>query len=326
MNRLLAILTLTAAAFVANADDVTDGSVTDGYTYRSGYFWKGTQAYTREKEWWQENVYVSQPYYHYQRQWKWRWSYTRIQMAYPPIPKAPVVPSNWQSDGLKVFALQQEYVAYLEMVKFLRSNALQYSGTPSYQPSGSLSLGAYGISGQTVYARSTVTKADLYGSAAELAVLYAQQQARLTSDAQAYGDKAHDRFSAMSERQQRLMEILAKSEAAVKMIEALSREQPRIQFQQKVTEPVIPKGDKDSPAELKAQRFGALVSAKCGSCHGGGDKIEGGLDLRQWPTFDAKKKDEIRQRLFLGADDKKRMPKAPAAPLTAEEKLEFLLN
>ena len=326
MNRLLAILTLTAAAFVAHAADDDDafseGAVIDGYTYTGGYFWKGQQAFTREKEWWQENVY-SRQYCCYVREWKWQWSYTRIAMAYPPIPKAPVTPPNWQQEIAKVYAAQQDHQAYLEALKLIGANYSQ----PSYAKGGaSLSLGAYGISGQTVYARSTVTKADLYGSAAELAVLYAQQQARLTSDAQAYGDKAHDRFSAMSERQQRLMEILAKSEAAVKMIEALSKDQPRIQFQQKVTEPVIPKGDKDSPAELKAQRFGALVSAKCGSCHGGGDKIEGGLDLRQWPTFDAKRKDEIRQRLFLGGDDKKRMPKAPAAPLTAEEKLEFLLN
>ena len=303
MKRVIGILILFAATVAA---------ANDGYVLRDGYYWQGNQPYSRYKEW-------SQVYNRYTctYSWTWKWGYEQVALAYPPIPKAPVTPPNWQVEVAKVYAAQQDHSAYLEALKLIGANGSQ----PSYMH-GSQILGSQGIvSGQTLYARSTTLKADLYGSAAELAVLYAQQSARLASDSQAYADKSIGRHSEASERQQRLLEILAKSEAAIKLIEAVNKEQPRIKFEQRTTEPFMPPAKEQTSSD---GRFEQLVVLKCSQCHGAA-KQEGNLDMRQWPTFTAQRKDEINARLLPGLDPKRRMP-LNHPPLTTAERILFLSN
>jgi hypothetical protein len=191
----------------------------DDYVFRNGYYYAGDKPYARYKEWWQE--YVRYPYYHYE--WKWRWAYEPVVIETKTIQLPPVTDKNWRNVAIEALTAREENELYLKVYQLLNRVEAQ----PSYASNIS-------VSGDTAYARSY--KADLYGSVAELAMFYGQQQARLSQDAQAYGDKANARFTQLNAHQIEIVKLLAKGEAGAKLLEAL-KDTPRAQFQSYETYP-----------------------------------------------------------------------------------------
>jgi hypothetical protein len=195
--------------------------------------------------------------------------------------------------------------------------------------------GTFGISGNTVYARTAYQKADLYNMAADIgatALLFGQQQYRLASDSQAYGDKAHERYAALSERHQELLRILVKSESAAKLFKSVIEEPSRAVIQNKTVEQFIqpqrPTGLLPrANDEARSQQFGETVGNYCGKCHGANPQnIKGGLDLRNWPSFTQQQKEAVAVRVNLPLGDPKHMPPAAEPQLDASAKAQFSLN
>lgn len=328
------------ASSTASADGtIAEGSTIDGYVYKGGYFYNGTQAYLRYKEWWQENVHYRTPYYHYKYEWKWRWKYDPVTTAVaypPPLPTVPDVPDDFEKTALKILHKQQRLATYMEVFTLLGGKAAPYANGVPYSSYQNYAYGVGGtavLSGNTAYVRTTQSKADYYGAAADIgaqALLFGQQFGALSANAQGYGDKALERYAEFNARHQQLMGILAKAEQAKIVIEALNKEPSRLIIQQRVNEPFIPATPKQPGLlprgndDARLQQFGEVVGMYCGKCHGADPKtIKGGLDLRDWPNFTPQRKAAVLARVQLPAGDPKHMPPAGEPQLEAAHRSMF---
>lgn len=80
---------------------------------------------------------------------------------------------------------------------------------------------------------------------------------------------------------------------------------------------------KGTPAldQVKAE---VVVQTKCVGCHGGGQKVQGDLDLTKWAGLDPATKDALRVKVIsrvTTSDPSKVMPPADKGALTGDEKL-----
>jgi len=99
--------------------------------------------------------------------------------------------------------------------------------------------------------------------------------------------------------------LRAKSEAAAQVLLALeSPSQPATQLSVEIGE----NGQDSQGSENRSVGgVGQILGARCASCHSG-EKLSGGLDLSQWPTFDLARKRSVLERIRT-SDLGKRMPR-----------------
>lgn len=237
--------TVIALALLAASATASD------YVFRDGYYWRGSQAYTR----------YSQPTYSYHNGCRYQttsYYYTPVDHKEPvketyKAPEKPTLPSvtdeNWRAKLLE-FAGQRdkwradlkasalEHNEFMEAVKVLGLEGYDGEYVPRYatSPYGFGSTGGYGVKtsgyggyntykkefyfnpladqGNTVYGYSYSNLADVYG-ATDLQALY-QQASRLTENAQSLAGNANSGFQSLVDKEgdarARVAAILAKAQ------------------------------------------------------------------------------------------------------------------
>jgi len=363
--RVLACLPLVLLLLVLLAVPAAEGQyVSSGYVPSYGYGYAPVNqkdgAYHYHAEQLAHNGYPYFPAGWY----KWTgtgWWLRGYGYFYPPAAAAAPAPAyapGWQGQLLDLAAArdkvegklrlaQQDQQAYLNAVNALgltgnfrlpAYGTLGYGqhlyGLPRLTGTGSLTLGSYGASGNTVYGYSYNSIKDVYGDT-NLNALY-QQAARLTQNAQTLAGQATGDFHGLvgeeGKNRARVAEILAQAQAAKTALDAAkpqartTQETRTFTFQLgadgKLT-PAAPADGNAPPARTAPGAFAALATARCAACHSG-QKKEGGFDVAAYSGLSLADKAKVWQRL-LTPDKDKRMPK-DAAPLTAEEVQLFVSN
>lgn len=322
----IALLALAVAAVPARSDPAV-GAVEDGYTYRDGFWWQGGMPYTRAKVYEPQTYYLNSYGCYVPSVRYYTWSYTRAAYAAPTLAVPPYTP-DWKAAVLKYAAARDDLAAYQAALAALGIKGQSYDFSQGGLYGGNLNLGSYGANGQSIYTYQSYKEA--YGSL-DLNTLY-QQAARLTQGSQQLAGQAHSEFSELVDRagtnQARVAEILAKAEAARKVLEGVNP-QPRTIEKTTIQGSGPAPTDPEAAADLDAKKFLATVGIpKCGACHTGQD-AKGKFLITDYPNMGYKEKmDRVWSRLRPDAPDDKRMPRAadgkPGPALTAAEFAEFV--
>lgn len=264
-----------------------------------------------------------------------RWVGANSQLA------VPSVPPDWKTELLRVAEKRDEYAAYSAALRAMGVSPPPAGGfTPppgvgmggGYGVNYNANLGTYGANGSTLYGYTFNSVKDLYGDTS-MASLF-QQAAQLAQNAQALGGEAAQQFQASvskeGENRSRVAEILARSQAAATALRAAQGSEShqsttitRVEPQPQQGPPTARMGNANQQQADPA--FVKLATEKCLRCHGG-DKTEGGFDIRRYGQMSLKDKVEgVIPRLMLGKSEEKHMPKG-GEPLTPDELRLFLTN
>lgn len=343
------IAMICIAAFVGIA------SATDGYHFRNGYYYYGSepQAYYR--------TLISTPGY---------WSYGRYYVGYSYYSYSAYTPqvvqqqsystTDWKTQLLKIAEQRDKYQAkaasdYLDQQNYLQAiKALGLEGNFRWPGYGTIpgsvmpqAIGQeYGVEGHYYNYQSPLFGANAstvygYNQAAKLynddylpgLFQMANQQ---TINSQALTDKAQTGFAELvgkeGQNKLRIAEIIAKGQMVASIMKSL--EGPPSAIQQGFEFRITPKGfevnnDKVDPA-LKQQfqtQLKNTVNKSCAECHSAKVK-KGGVDMTQYHTFSAEQKAVVLQRI-TSQDPSKRMPlsaKGPGEPLPPEIVRLFAIN
>lgn len=344
MKYLYSALLLMIVSVTAQATD---------YTYRDGYYWSGSRAYTRSlyqyPGYWSYGVYYPGAYYY---------QYTEVPVAtqYKETVKETVkyTDRGWREKLLELAAQRDKFEGEIrknahEQAYFLdgiKALGLQgnfgWSGYGAVPPGASGSSYGYGYGYSQTYGANATTKytynslSQLYGDG-DLSQLY-QAANQLAQNAQRLGGEATSGFTALAGQEganrARVAEILAKGQMAQQVLQALDSAPPSVSkafsfkfnergvFENKASGQLDPK----LSGELSDQ-FSAVASARCASCHSGATK-KGGFDVYAYPTMSAEEKQKVWMRL---ASDNEGivMPRAAdgraGKRLTVEEFRAFIL-
>lgn len=317
------------------------GVVEDGYTQGSnGNWYYGGNEYTRSKVWYTYYAYSygkSYPYYAYYYQ-------------YYPVNKAVTYTDpDWRTQLLKIAASRDkiegklrlnasEQKYFLEAVEALglagNFNFKNYGADPYNY--GALSVSQAGYQGKTITGYSLSTFADVYG-AFDRSVLY-QQASRHTQNAQQLAGQAATDFSGLVAQEGnnsvRVAEILAKGEAAAKVLQAskpedrtqITTREFRFQIEQTPDGKVEVKPILEQPVTIQQTNanFYQVAALQCASCHAG-DKPKGNFNVFSFPTMKEEDKKKVRERLNH-TDVKLRMPRnadGTAAPALSKQHVEM---
>lgn len=338
---LIVLIALFLFAFISPAS-------ANEYTYRDGYYWCGTQAYTR--------YWVSPSYYYSCGRWiqyaEGYWAYTPISVAVSTtitpadgysgaVSKLLDVAKQRDKYELQNRKLAVEHSAILQMVDALGlkgnfaisgyGQSLLYPGYGYPFTQTTANLGTYGANADSLYGYSYSQIQQAYGST-DMNTLY-QQAARNTQSAQSLGAQANTEFSGLvsqaGDNQARVAEILAKAQAAKIALDAANPQSSKTtQTQVSVTGTSAAPNTVSSAGDDSALFLKNVAVPLCASCHSGGT-VKGGFDVTQYPSLPLDKKVIVWGRLF-DHDPARRMPKGkdlgPGAPLTGEQLRQFVTH
>lgn len=324
------------------------------YVYRNGYYYSGSQAYTRY--WYQPPGYYSYGSYYYPP------GYYVYTAYYPPAastytPSVNYTDPDWRSKLLdlaaqrdkaegkiRVNAFEQKY--FLEAVEALGlkgnfnwqgyGQAPPYSVNP-YSSYGNLQLSTAGAQGSTVYGYSYNTIASFYGDV-NLSQLYQQAQ-RLAENAQQLSGQATTEFGALISQEgnnrAKVAEILAKAQATREFLKGLQGSGGEIKIQGKSFRvgpeknveppPMAPPQNGEKGAGLNEalkNQWIQSASTRCYSCHGQGGKKDGGFDVQTYPSLSPEAREDIVRNRLLTKNPEKGMPRGKDgkhAPLPLSE-------
>ena len=229
----------------------------------------------------------------------------------------PTVYDDLDTAFLKIADHQQRHQFFLEKLQALglhRNYANNIYGNYGVQNQAQ-NYGVLGTAGNTVYGTSVQQLYTSYGSMPDVAALYLQsnQLVRDARDLHAQGLNGHQALVAQAgQNQVRLMEILARSEAAARILQNL--EVPKQTLNTTVNQfsnipNVVPNGNGLNQQNSQITDKASVRLLLCGQCHSG-NRIEGGLDITQFDSFSAVQKSLIMARLVTN-DASKRMPRTP---------------
>lgn len=364
----ISFLIVTTFFFIseAKAQVYSDGYVDriDNYTYRSGYWYFGSDysiPYTRVRYqnpgYWYNGCYVNGSFYY---------TYTRYYAPTPPPIAATITAkdSDWRTQLLKVAEQRDKYngqiqkqalehAQYMEAVKalglsppipgtYVTGGYGGYGsgiGIPSgYSISGNYyNYPLYGVNANTQYGYSYNQIAKLYGDT-DINQLF-QMSAQLTASAQKLAGDANSQFSGIVSQEgnnkARVAELLAKGAIMAQMLQALQAPPPakveglsfRIEPGGKVTkdDAKVTASDKEKLRDM----LGSLLAEKCSSCHYG-KTIKSNFDIATYFEMSLEEKQKrVFPRIFTN-DTKLMMPRnadgGPGTPLTDSERQLFLMN
>ncbi len=321
------------------------------YTYRDGFYWNGSKAYSRQlyqyPGYWSYGVYYPGAYYY---------QYTEVPVATEY--KTKTVTYNdpgWRSKLLDIAAQRDKFEGeirknaheqayFMDAVKGLGlTGNFRWNGYGEVPPSvaGGYSYGGqgyistYGANASTKYGYSYNSLSQLYGDG-DLNQLY-QAASQLAHNAQKLGGEATGQFSALAGQEganrARVAEILAKGQMAQQILQALETAPSGVTkgFSFKFNEKgVFEKTEAGVPPKVKGElsdQFATVAKNRCASCHNSIDK-KGGFDVYDYPTLSTEDKQKVWLRLVT-ENETLMMPKAvdggPGKRLTPDEFRAFLL-
>jgi len=334
----------------ASAAGYSNGAVSGAYTYKNGYWWSGSQAYTRTKQAYYSTGYCSSRRCS-TRTLNYRYVYQRANVQQQTYLTSKT--EGWRTKLLEIAANRDKYEASTrasshEHNEFIEAvEALGLTGNFTWRNYGNAPNMAQGYGPQSQVSQqysqpvaqqgSTITGyneyvADIYGNL-DLQALY-EQAFRNRSSARDLESQAstetHQLLDGLGQRAGAVAEIQAQSQALSAAMRELKgmlesmKPQPhaRIEKREYQTEPSAPSTDTRNSVGVALQ---ALFDRKCTACHTPGKSgfEMGGLDLRDISTLTKADVQSIIASVEH-TDPAKRMPRAAdggaALPLTAFEK------
>lgn len=353
MKRLVLILTLFITAIIffsgeGTAGDYVDGYTEDGYVYHAGdgYWWRGTDRYTRTRIARSTAGYYScGVYYPGQQYYHWQYNIVPVITSYAATPPVPTYSKDWKVEVLKYAEYRDDQQAFLNALNSLGIQGQQYqfqqggnyrnplampyvgSGTGSSAVGYNTTYGTYGAGTQYGYSYKDV--AAMYG-ATDLNLLY-QQVARLTQNTQTLAGQAHLDFTDLVGREgdnrARVLETLARGQAARNILDGISAPQQSSYrtFSFRIDNGQVVPGDDPTQQEVQNPK-GTLKqwqqsAGQCVDCHSGG-VLKGGFDVTKYTVLAPELKKRVIERLET-SDPAKHMPRTKAGgagkQLTTEE-------
>lgn len=358
----LSVLSWVGLLLLAGASPLTaggyyyPGTQRDGYTFRNGYWYRGSTPYYATAQ----TAYSYVPYYSYGQTYYYQQPYTYYTYEQAPAetytPKAQA-PVNWKSELLKLAGARDEQLGYLNALRALGlPQPLQAPAQGPYQAAPGYQSVPYTMNAQTQYGYSYSTVKDVYGDT-NLNTLY-QQAARLAQNSQALAGQATGDFSSLVQQDStargRVAEILARAQAAAATyratepppsahvttsasasvtgsstgVDTAPEVQPTVSAQA-APQQGYAQGQQGYAAQSQ-QAFATLVQNRCTGCHGGSDPA-GKLTLtpQSYAQMSLADKARLIWPRLTHHDPQKRMPRSKdgkAATLTPEELRLFYLN
>jgi mono/diheme cytochrome c family protein len=301
MKRLAIVIIAILLAIPATAGE---------YTFSEGYWWQGSNAYTR-------TLVESPGYYTYSG--CYRYYYPGTSSYSYTFHHARAVPTDWRTQLLELAKQRDKLVlaerrAALEQKYYLEAiGALGLTGNfrvEGYGPAVGYGYGGVNATanlytgGNSVFGYTYQTVKEAYGST-DMNSLY-QQSARLTQGAQGLATQANTEFSSLvqqaGDNQARVAEILARAQAAALALQATA---PSPSTRETTTVTGTATGlATDADAGTVWQKS---AQARCAACHAGA-RIRGGFDLNKFASLDDAGRHKVWVRLTT-ADLTKRMPR-----------------
>ncbi len=329
MGRFLFLTMVLILALVMSLSPAQASSVNgDGYyTGNDGYYYYDEGGTTYGP------YYRKQQYYTYYAYGK---AYYAYYYSYYPINKqVTYTDPDWRSQLLKIAQNRDKIEGKLrlnasEQKYFLEAvEALGLAGQFRFQNYGadpygynSLSISPAGYQGKTITGYSLSTFIDAYGNF-DRNILF-QQASRHTQNAQQLAGQATTDFAGLVQQEgnnsARVAEILAKGEAAAKVLQASKAENQaqittrefRFQIEQTPDGKVEVKPIPEQQATIQSNvqvNFYQVAALQCASCHAG-SKPKGNFDVFSFATMKEEDKKKVRERLTT-QDAKLRMPRNP---------------
>ena len=310
MKRLVMLLVLLLPSVSRGSDYVLASD---------GYYWLDSVAYTR--------TYVNGHSYYSGGRCYWSpgyYSYSKV-----VINKPATNPNDWRQEIAKAARERLEHQNFLESLKFAGLDAPRTAVNYGVGGYGSLQIGNYGVSGNTIYGtqQSLISLSDVYNSG-DLATFY-QQASRLAENAQSLAGQANlsfsDRLAQYQAGQAKVAEIVALGQLLQSMrTQSATKTEAKLEFKfnkdgklEVLPEPKVEDGDVFKKWNTSAQR--------CSNCHFGvRENIKGGFDISTFPRMTRDQQMAVIGRLMLPKSDPKHMPK-DGTPLSAAE-LKFWLD
>jgi len=303
---LLAVLALILVALPSARAD-------SGYTYNAatGRYNRGLYEYVRSEplyyNYWTGCCYERRVYYTYTL-------YSPPLAAIKPPPYSP----DWKTESIKFLAKREDYQTYLAF--------LNGAGYPT-----SVTYGAAGNVGSTVYGNIQTNKVDLVGPALDLSVLYQQASTAVKQAGDIYGTVGTG-FQGLVEQADRNRAETTKMIVLRDLLIALQQNRASFTSGSQTwtinkgpggvsidpVKPTPPPVGGDVPAGDSMAKAVKVVQANCLQCHDGG---KNGFQANDWAKMDSEARMKIvRERIFTN-DPKMKMPKPPNQPLSRDEAL-----
>lgn len=293
------------------------------YTYRDGaYYGADGHKYTRKQKWvWVDGYYYTKNCCRYWQEGYWQtngYDYERVveQLSYKdPAWRTKLLEIAAQRDRFEgqLRAAANEQNAFIESVRELGLTGNFYWQQYGVAPQLAGHHSSYAVAGNTLYSvfqNSSVV--DVYGQANPDLIF--QQASAHTKYAFDLAGQGSQQFVAMAnaerDRASRIGETIARGQAAAQALQAAQGSSTHIRNTQTEVRPLQAQGGR-----LRAMRA-------CIECHGD-QNPEGGYRVSQHWTLSAKDQMRVVERLTLGDDDPKRMPKDQPR-LSSDLILEFL--